>query len=332
MMKRFLPLLPLLAGCLFACGAAEPNDPVANAADTTIATTKSAKPAGVSSALPNRAEFRPTGAVDSTALTTPNSAPDDWRKVAADQLILVKTPHGTILIELASAFAPGHVARFSELAREGHFAGLPFHRVLEGFMAQAGDTYLVGRAAPATKMLTAEFRFRRSPEQTMNVVGERRSADAGFIDGFKVASQSPLLAMMTADGKVDAWQLHCPGAVAAARLGNNIHSANAQFYITMGYPENLDKNYTVWGRVRAGLPSVYRIKRGEPVMPPDLIAMFTLVSDLDAGIAPEIWVMDTNSAAFTRYLDSLRTASGILPDICKIDVPVIVRWPDNSDQ
>jgi peptidylprolyl isomerase len=331
MMKRLLLVLPFIAVGLFSCGPAEPHDPKP---------TKAAPPAVVqkhydlgavtttaASTLPDREDFRPLGIVDVSALSTPESAPDDWRKVSTEQLIVLKTAHGSVVIEMAPQFAPGHTQRYGQLAKEGFYVGLPFHRVLSGFMAQAGDTVLVSRPLPETEMLDAEFRFRLAPTTKMTVVGERRSADAGFIAGFKIASQPQALAMMTADGKVEAWQLHCPGAVAAARLGSNINSANAQFYITMGYPENLDKNYTVWGRVRAGFRSVFKIKRGEPPMPPDLIQMFSLVSEMDAAIAPNVWVMNTDSTAFGSYLDSLRNEAGTMPDICKIEVPVIVRWP-----
>ncbi|MCF6293304.1 MAG: peptidylprolyl isomerase [Robiginitomaculum sp.] len=332
MMKRFLLLLPFIAVGLLACGSAESHDPKSNeeAVQSPVAQIHydlGDGTAATANTLPDREDFRPLGMVDVSALSTPENAPDDWRKVAAEQLIVLKTAHGSVVIEMTPQFAPGHTQRFSQLAKENYYVGLPFHRVISGFMAQAGNTALVSRPRPTTEMLNAEFHFRRAPTTKMTVTGERRSADAGFIDGFKIASQPQSLAMMTADGKVQAWQLHCPGAVAAARLGTDINSANAEFYITMSYPENLDKNYTVWGRVRAGFKSVFKIKRGEPPMPPDMIEMFALVSEIDAAIAPSVWVMNTESPAFVAYLEGLRNEVGTMPDICDIDVPVIVRWP-----
>jgi peptidylprolyl isomerase len=326
MIKKFLPLLPLVAVCLFACGATEqerPTDDSSDAASPEVPTqsTDRQKP------LPKGEAYRPVGKVDVSGLSTPETAPEDWREVPADQLILLRTKHGSTLIEMSPQFAPGHTSQYGGFAHNGYFVGMPFHRVLEGFMAQAGDNSLVGRPAPTTPTLAAEFRFRRPPTLKMKVVGERRSSDAGFIDGFKVASQNPALAMMTADGKVEAWQLHCPGAVAAARLGHDINSANAQFYITTAYPENLDKSYTIWGRVRAGLRPIYMIKKGEPVIPPDLIEEFSLISDADEATRPRVWVMDTNSEAFANYLETLKSSTGVLPDVCRIDVPVLVRWP-----
>ena len=46
---------------------------------------------------------------------------------------------GEVVINLLDEVAPNHVARIKELAREGFYNGVPFHRVIEGFMAQTGD-------------------------------------------------------------------------------------------------------------------------------------------------------------------------------------------------
>jgi len=46
---------------------------------------------------------------------------------------------GRVTIALRPDLAPNHVARIKELAREGFYDGLKFHRVIEGFMAQTGD-------------------------------------------------------------------------------------------------------------------------------------------------------------------------------------------------
>ncbi len=46
---------------------------------------------------------------------------------------------GDVTIKLRSDLAPNHVARIAELANEGFYDGVPFHRVIPGFMAQGGD-------------------------------------------------------------------------------------------------------------------------------------------------------------------------------------------------
>jgi peptidylprolyl isomerase len=53
--------------------------------------------------------------------------------------LLVDTTQGRITIKLRNDLAPGHAARLKQLAREGFYNGVPFHRVIAGFMAQTGD-------------------------------------------------------------------------------------------------------------------------------------------------------------------------------------------------
>ena len=53
--------------------------------------------------------------------------------------LIVETTQGRILIKLRNDLAPGHAARLKQLAREGFYNGVPFHRVIAGFMAQTGD-------------------------------------------------------------------------------------------------------------------------------------------------------------------------------------------------
>ena len=55
----------------------------------------------------------------------------------SDTLALT-TAHGTITIRMRPDLAPKHVARIRELAEQGHYDGLTFHRVIDGFMAQGG--------------------------------------------------------------------------------------------------------------------------------------------------------------------------------------------------
>lgn len=63
---------------------------------------------------------------------------------------------GRVTIELRPDLAPNHVARIKELAREGFYDGIVFHRVIEGFMAQGGDPTGTGTSGSG-KNLAAEF-------------------------------------------------------------------------------------------------------------------------------------------------------------------------------
>ena len=53
--------------------------------------------------------------------------------------LLIDTTQGRIVITLRNDLAPGHAARLKQLARESFYDGVPFHRVIAGFMAQTGD-------------------------------------------------------------------------------------------------------------------------------------------------------------------------------------------------
>ena len=56
-----------------------------------------------------------------------------------ENTILIELKDGTVVIELLPDVAPQHSARMKELARAGHYDGVVFHRVIDGFMAQTGD-------------------------------------------------------------------------------------------------------------------------------------------------------------------------------------------------
>ena len=56
-----------------------------------------------------------------------------------ENTLVMETTKGKVVIELFPDLAPGHVGRIKELAREGAYDGVVFHRVIDGFMAQTGD-------------------------------------------------------------------------------------------------------------------------------------------------------------------------------------------------
>src|ERR1051325_7445153 len=53
--------------------------------------------------------------------------------------IVIDTTKGRIVIKLRTDLAPEHAERIKTLAREGYYDNVPFHRVIDGFMAQTGD-------------------------------------------------------------------------------------------------------------------------------------------------------------------------------------------------
>jgi peptidylprolyl isomerase len=74
-----------------------------------------------------------------------------------ENTLLMQLETGTVVIRLRPDLAPNHVARVKELARTGFYDGTPFHRVINGFMAQGGDPTGSGMGGSDRPDLKAEF-------------------------------------------------------------------------------------------------------------------------------------------------------------------------------
>lgn len=110
-----------------------------------------------------------------------------------DEMLIMTLDSGPVTIRLRPDLAPGHVARIKELAAEGFYDGVVFHRVIDGFMAQGGDPTGTGGGGSQKPDLKAEFsraRHRRgvcSMARTNNPHSANSQfficlADAGFLD------------------------------------------------------------------------------------------------------------------------------------------------------
>ncbi|BAF88322.1 MULTISPECIES: peptidylprolyl isomerase [Azorhizobium] len=75
----------------------------------------------------------------------------------AEELLVLETTKGDVTIKFRPDLAPNHVARIKELVNEGFYNNVPFHRVIEGFMAQTGDGQYGNGMGGSGKKLKAEF-------------------------------------------------------------------------------------------------------------------------------------------------------------------------------
>jgi len=134
---------------------------------------------------------------------------------------------GEIEIELLRDVAPNHVARIVSLAENAAYDGVVFHRVIAGFMAQTGDVQFGKRGG-----------------------GTLGRAGTGGSDGADLSAEFSDISFT-------------PGTVGMARA-QHPDSANSQFFIMFADAPFLDGQYTVIGRVIAGMDVVNAIKKGDP--------------------------------------------------------------------
>ena len=148
---------------------------------------------------------------------------------AKNNLMILKLTYGNVEIELYPEKAPNHVKRFKELANNGKYDGVVFHRVIEGFMAQTGDV---------------KFGNTNSPNFDLSLAG------TGGSDLPNLKSEFTDIA-------------HTRGILSAARSADP-DSANSQFFICFDSAPHLDRQYSAFGKVIKGMEFIDMIKKGDP--------------------------------------------------------------------
>lgn len=255
----------------------------------------------------------------------PAYAPTDWKRIDPANLMVIDTSKGRIIVELRPEFTSTHTDRIKELTREGFYNGLQFFRVIDTFMAQTGDKANTGAGESGKSSLQAAFNFRRGPEVPYASMRNPKGGGlVGFVGPNPVYSQPDDLALMTADGKVKSWGSFCSGIAGMARTGDP-NSASSQFFLMRRDLPRLDDDYTPWGRVVVGLAVVRALNTGEPPTNPDKMLTVRMASDIPAADRPDVWRVDTMSAAFKAQMAQVAAARGTEFSPCDVDVPAEVR-------
>ena len=166
------------------------------------------------------------------------------QSIAKENIMILKLKDGDIKIELFEDVAPNHVKRIKELANNGKYDNVVFHRVIDGFMAQTGDV-----------------KFGNSSSKDFDL----RRAGMGGSDLPDLKEEFNSLP-------------HERGTLSMAR-SQDPNSANSQFFICFQPAPFLDRQYTVFGKVIEGMEFVDAIKRGDQnnngaVTDPDKIISF----------------------------------------------------------
>ena len=238
-------------------------------------------------------------------------AASDFRTIDPENVLVVDTTKGRFYVEMAPEVAPQSVARVKELAREHFYDGLTFHRVVDQFMSQGGDPKGDGSGGSTKPNVPAEFTFKRGPQDNFVKTSGDDGLEDGYLGSMPIRSQNSGLMVMTADGKVQAWGLWCPGVAGMARAGDP-NSANSQVYFMRQFNEGLEHKYTPWGRVVVGEDVVRALKTGEPVIDPDKFTSVRVLADLPNH--PTVQVLKTDSAYFKAQVPNAE-------DACDIQLP-----------
>ena len=166
------------------------------------------------------------------------------QSIAEENIMILKLKDGDVKIELFEDVAPNHVKRIKELANDGKYDNVVFHRVIDGFMAQTGDV-----------------KFGNSESKDFDL----KRAGMGGSDLPDLKQEFSSLP-------------HDRGTLSMAR-SSDPNSANSQFFICFKPAPFLDRQYTVFGKVLEGMEFVDNIKRGDEnqngsVEDPDKIISF----------------------------------------------------------
>jgi len=277
-----------------------------------------------------------TGAAPAQKLLTPNDivaqAPASaWKTISPDDLLVMDLANGgRVVIQLAPAFAPVHVANIKALARGNYWDGATVYRVQDNYVAQWGLN-------ESDKPWPNGVKAKPPAEYTRSLKGlkitrlgspDAYAPGAGFADGWPVA-YSPK------EGWADL--AHCYASVGVGRDLSPDTGTGGELYAVIGQaPRQLDRNIALVGRVVDGIDRLSSLPRGTG----DLgfykdkaqyvpIARIRLASEMPAAERPSYQYMDTASSTFARYLhiranrhDSfyIRPAGGV--DLCNVQVPV----------
>jgi peptidylprolyl isomerase len=259
---------------------------------------------------------------------SPSSA---WQAIDPDDLLVMDLANGgRVVIQLAPAFAPVHVANIRALARGSYWNGAAIYRLQDNYVAQWGLN-------DSDKGFPAGVVAKPSAEYTRPLKGlaitrlgspDPYAPGAGFVDGWPVA-YSPKA------GWADL--THCYGTVGVGRDLSPDTGTGGELYAVIGHgPRQLDRNIAIVGRVVEGIDRLSSLPRGTEALgfykdkaqyvP---IAGIRLASDMPAPDRPAFEVMNTASATFAKYLRVranrnddfyIRPAGGV--DLCNVQVPV----------
>ena len=156
---------------------------------------------------------------------------------------------GTIKLELYPEMAPQTVSNFIALAQHGFYDGLKFHRIVEGFMIQGGDSNGDGTGAPKLSDLG------------MDVSGDQ---DRDYcIKGEFLSNGYNKNTLKHKEGVVSMARADYTQQYSKSLTTESYNSAGSQFFIMTADNSSLDGNYAPFGKVTEGMDVVHNIEKVE---------------------------------------------------------------------
>jgi peptidylprolyl isomerase len=259
------------------------------------------------------------------------SKPTDWRALDPDYTLYLELSGGRIVIELAPAFAPRHVANILTLARAHWYDGLAVTRVQDNFVAQWGDP-LSNKPDVGEHRLPAEFaRAAAGLPFTRLKDPDTYAPEVGFSGGYPAARTA-------ADG--EAWPVHCYGMVGVGRDNDPATAIGTELYAVIGHaPRQLDRNTALVGRIVWGIELLSSLPRGTGDLgfyeqPEQRVPIQTVRVAAEVPVAERsaLEVLRTDTPTFAKLIELRRNRRDSwykLPagriDLCNVPLPVRER-------
>lgn len=250
-------------------------------------------------------------------------ADPNWRAIDPENLMVIETTKGRIIIELRPDLAPQAVARMKQLTRDGLYNGLQFHRVIDGFVAQTGNPGNKDGGKSDLSNLPGEFTARLTRENYHAVV-TRSDGSAGFLGTLPVETTSAAEDARRGEGTTQFWGAYCPGVVGMGR-DEGFDTANSEFFFMRGAARRLDRLYTVVGMTVDGIERVYELAVGEPPAAPDVMTSVRIAADIPEEERPVVRAMRAEGLEFQNFVGATRGQRRADFSICDLRVSTKVE-------
>jgi peptidylprolyl isomerase len=273
-----------------------------------------------------------TTSADEIAAKAPTA---HWLAINPDDLMVMDTSVGRMVIQLAPDFAPAHVAAIKALVKAGRFDDGRIVRVQDNYVVQWAARPEPGKEPLSQPPDVREQRVRPAPlppEYERPLAGLTFTpspfadsyAEAGFVAGWQAARDSKA---------GTAWLAHCYGTVGVGRDMPPDTGDGAELYTVIGHgPRHLDRNIANVGRVLAGIEPHAALPRGTEALgfyknksERTKISRVRLASQIPGF--PRWQMMDTASPSFAAVVQARANRTGFFvrpagaADLCTLKVP-----------